>query len=81
MSELGEIVKALSEVAIAAVTALGTIWATWRTTHVNMRTEIHNSLDALVADLTKERAELIRIIGELRAENTELRKQQKERDV
>jgi len=78
-SELGAIdLKAVSELAIAAVAAVVAVWLAWSVTRSRMRAAMRTALEALVGHVTTvqrsaERSAHIGIINGLQQENMKLR--------
>jgi hypothetical protein len=75
MNETAESIKVIAEVAIAAVTALGTVWAALRQSRQDIRSSTRDAFKAMMADLNQERDELIELLRKYHRENLELQKE------
>jgi hypothetical protein len=75
MNELKETIKIVAEVAIAAITALGTVWGALRQSRQDVRSSTTDAFKAMMADLNQERDELIELLRKSHRENLELQKE------
>lgn len=74
MGDITGTVRLIGDIMIAVVTALGSVWVLFRKTRAEAKVSMGETLESLVNDLNRERGDLLRMISELRQENTDLRK-------
>jgi nuclear transport factor 2 (NTF2) superfamily protein len=75
MNELPETIKIVAEVAIAAITALGTVWGALRQSRQDVRSSTTDAFKVMMADLNQERDELVELLRRSHQENLELQKE------
>lgn len=75
MGDITGTIRLIGDIMIAVVTALGSVWVLFRKTRQEAKVSMSETLESLVNDLNRERSDLLRMISEMRQENTDLRKQ------
>ena len=80
MGDITSTVRLIGDIMIAVVTALGSVWVLFRKSRTEAKVSMHETLESLVNDLNRERGDLLRMISELRQENTGLRQELYKKD-